>query len=316
MLLRTERVMKKNARRKRKKRSVWAGLLREMKEARLSNFLLLTVAGVVNAFGVTIFLFPVKLYDSGISGLSMLLDQVTPPQLTLSMFLILLNVPVFLFGLKRQGVLFTVYSVYTIFVYSLMSFLIMNVLPIDVEFVSPLAGSDLLLCAIFGGVISGVGSGLTIRLGGAIDGIDVLSVAFAKKIGISLGSFVMIFNTMLYVVCGMVIQSWILPLFSIVTYYVGSKTVDFVVEGIDRTICAMIITTKAQDISKALSRDFQSSGTIVNAIGGYSREEKEIIYFIVNHFQINKLKRIVHTIDAGAFIALQDVSDVIRNHEG
>ena len=126
----------------------------------------------------------------------------------------------------------------------------------------------------------------------------------------------MIFNTMLYVVCGMVIQSWILPLFSIVTYYVGSKTVDFVVEGIDRTICAMIITTKAQDISKALSRDFQSSGTIVNAIGGYSREEKEIIYFIVNHFQINKLKRIVHTIDAGAFIALQDVSDVIRNHEG
>ncbi|MBR3503631.1 MAG: YitT family protein [Clostridia bacterium] len=287
-----------------------------MKEARLSNFLLLTVAGVVNAFGVTIFLFPVKLYDSGISGLSMLLDQVTPPQLTLSMFLILLNVPVFLFGLKRQGVLFTVYSVYTIFVYSLMSFLIMNVLPIDVEFVSPLAGSDLLLCAIFGGVISGVGSGLTIRLGGAIDGIDVLSVAFAKKIGISLGSFVMIFNTMLYVVCGMVIQSWILPLYSIVTYYVGSKTVDFVVEGIDRTICAMIITTKAQDISKALSRDFQSSGTIVNAIGGYSREEKEIIYFIVNHFQINKLKRIVHTIDAGAFIALQDVSDVIRNHEG
>ncbi len=309
--------MKKNVKRrgKRVKRSVWTGLLKELKDARLSAFLLLTVAGIVNAFGVTLFLFPVKLYDSGISGLSMLLDQVTPPQLTLSVFLILLNVPVFLFGLKRQGLLFTVYSVYTIFVYSLISFLIMNVLPIDVEFVSPLAGSDLLLCAIFGGVISGVGSGLTIRLGGAIDGIDVLSVTFAKKLGISIGSFVMIFNTTLYVVCGMVIKSWILPLYSIVTYYVGSKTVDFVVEGIDRTICAMIITTKAHDISEALSRDFQSSGTIVNAIGGYSREEKEIIYFIVNHFQINKLKRIVHGIDARAFIALQDVSDVIRNHE-
>lgn len=310
--------MKKTVKRKKKrmKRSAWARRLRELKDVRITSLLLLTVAGVVNAFGVTIFLFPVKLYDSGISGLSMLLDQVTPPRLTLSVFLILLNVPVFLFGLKRQGVLFTVYSVYTIAVYSFMSFLIMNVLPIDVEFVSPLAGSDLLLCAIFGGVISGIGSGLTIRLGGAIDGIDVLSVAFAKKIGISIGSFVMVFNTALYVVCGMVIQSWILPLYSIVTYYVGSKTVDFVVEGIDRTICAMIITTKAHDISEALSRDFQSGGTIVNAIGGYSREEKEIIYFIVNHFQINKLKRIVHGIDAGAFIALQDVSDVIRNHEG
>ena len=71
-------------------------------------------------------------------------------------------------------------------------------LPIDVSFISPLAGSDLLLCAVFGGVISGIGSGLTIRFGGAIDGIDVLSVIFSKKIGISIGTFVMIFNTILY----------------------------------------------------------------------------------------------------------------------
>ena len=81
--------------------------------------------------------------------------------------------------------------------------------PIDVSFVSPLAGSDLLLCAIFGGAISGVGSGLTIRLGGAIDGIDVLSVTFAKRIGISLGSFVMIFNTTLYVICGMGMRGYV-----------------------------------------------------------------------------------------------------------
>ena len=300
---------------RRAKRKAGLGFLKELKDLRISNLLLLTVAGVVNAFGVTIFLFPVKLYDSGISGLSMLLDQVTPPQFTLPIFLILLNVPVFLFGLKKQGALFTLYSVYTILIYSLMSFLIMNVLPIDVSFVSPLAGSDLLLCAIFGGVISGVGSGLTIRLGGAIDGVDVLSVTFAKRIGISIGTFVMIFNTTLYVVCGMIIRSWILPLYSIVTYFVGSKTVDFVVEGIDRTISAMIITTRADEISEALSKEFQSSGTIVNAIGGYSRESREIIYFIVNHFQINKLRRIVHDIDAEAFIALQDVSDVIRKRE-
>ena len=104
------------------------------------------------------------------------------------------------------------YSIYTIGIYSFMAFLIMEVLPINVEFVSPLAGSDLLLCAIFGGVISGVGSGLTIRFGGAIDGIDVLSVMFAKKIGISLGTFVMIYNTILYIICGIVIDSWILPL--------------------------------------------------------------------------------------------------------
>lgn len=277
----------------------------------LKNFLVLALAGSINAFGVVLFLFPVKLYDSGVSGLSMLLDQVTPPNLTLSFFLVIINIPIFLFGSKKQGLTFTVYSAFTVAVYSFVSFLIMNVLPIDVTFVSPLAGSDLLLCAIFGGVISGIGSGLTIRFGGAIDGIDVLSVIFAKKIGISLGTFVLLFNTVLYIICGIVIQSWILPLYSIVTYFVGSKTVDFVVEGISRSKCAMIVTTRADEISEELSKNFQTSGTIVNAIGGYSKNSKDIIFFIINHFQINKLKTIVHSIDDSAYITLQDVSDII-----
>ena len=285
------------------------------REIKPINFLFLLLAGIINAFGVTLFLFPVKLYDSGISGTSMLLDQITPAGLTLPLFLILLNVPIYILGIKKQGVAFTLYSLFAVGVYSLTSFLIMDVLPIDVSLISPLAGSDLLLCAIFGGVISGVGSGLTIRFGGAIDGVDVLSVMFAKKIGISIGSFVMIFNTVLYVVCGIAIHSWILPLYSIVTYFVGSKTVDFIVEGFNRSKCAMIVTTKAAEISEALSGQFGAGGTIVNAIGGFSKENKEIIYFIVNHFQINKLKQLVHEIDAKAFISLQDVSDIVKNQD-
>lgn len=297
---------------KTKAHNLRTSLIKDLRELKPLNFLFLTIAGVINAFGVTLFLFPVKLYDSGVSGLSMLLDQVTPPILTLSVFLLILNVPIFLFGLKKQGLSFTIYSLYAIGIYSLVSFLIMHVLPIDVNFVSPLAGSDLLLCAVFGGLISGIGSGLTIRFGGAIDGVDILSVIFAKKIGISVGSFVMIFNAVLYIVCGIVIQSWILPLYSIVTYFIGSKTVDFIVEGFDRSTCAMIVTNKATEISEALSETFNAGGTIVNALGGYSKDEKQIIYFIVNHFQINKLKTIVTGIDKNAFISLQDVSDIVK----
>lgn len=284
----------------------------KFKELKPINFLYLTIAGIINAFGVTLFLFPVKIYDSGISGTSMLLDQITPAFLTLPMFLVVLNIPIFIFGLKRQGLAFTIYSIFTVIIYSLISYLIMYVLPIDVSIISPLAGSDLLLCAIFGGVISGIGSGLTIRFGGAIDGIDILSVVFAKKIGISIGAFVMIFNTILYIICGIAINSWILPLYSIVTYFVGSKTVNFIVEGFNRSKCAMIVTTKAKEVSEAISNQFGASGTIVNAIGGFSNEEKNIIYFIINHFQINKLKQIVHDIDDKAFISLQDVSDIIK----
>lgn len=281
----------------------------------LKNFLVLILAGTINAFGVVLFLFPVKLYDSGISGLSMLLDQITPSYLTLSIFLIVINIPVFLFGLKKQGLTFTVYSVFSVAVYSFVSFLITDVLPIDVSFVSPLAGSDLLLCAIFGGVISGIGSGLAIRFGGAIDGIEVLSVIFAKRIGISIGSFVLIFNIILYIFCGIVINSWILPLYSIVTYFVGSKTVDFVVEGINRSKCAMIVTTKADEISEELSKNFKTTGTIVNAIGGYSKDNKQIIFFIADRFQIGKLKTMVHAIDNAAYITLQEVSDIITAPE-
>ena len=140
-------------------------------------------------------------------------------------------------------------------------------------------------------------SGMTIRFGGAIDGIDVLSVVFAKRIGISIGTFVMLFNTLLYIIYGIAIQSWILPLYSIVTYYVGSRTVDFITEGFDRAKCAMIVTVKANEISNALSENFDSSGTIVN------------------RFQINKLKNIVHDIDESAFISLQEVADIIRKKE-
>ena len=289
--------------------------LAEIKEIKPINFIFLLAAGIINAFGVTLFLFPVKLYDSGVSGLSMLLDQITPAYLNISLFLIVINFPIFIFGTKKQGINFTLYSLFTIGIYSLFSYLIMNVFPIDVSLVSPLAGEDLLLCAIFGGVISGVGSGLTIRFGGAIDGIDVLSVVFAKKIGLSIGTFVMIFNIVLYIICGIVIGSFILPLYSIVTYFVGSKTVDFITDGFDRSKCAMIVTTKANEITDALKENFGSSGTIVNAVGGYTKENKQIVYFILNRFQMNKLKEIIREIDEKAFISFEEVSEISRNVE-
>ena len=101
-----------------------------MNKLRIKNFLMLTIAGIINAFGVTVFLAPVKLYDSGISGTSMFLDRLTPEFLTLSIFLIVLNIPLFLFGLKKQGVTFTIYAIYAVCIYSLFAWLITDVLPI------------------------------------------------------------------------------------------------------------------------------------------------------------------------------------------
>ena len=275
------------------------------------TFLLLFAAGVINAIGVTMFLAPVHLYDSGISGTSMLLWQVTPEAYTLSLFLLLLNTPLFLFGWKKQGTVFTIYSLWTVAVYSGASYVITDLLPVDVSTASPFAGQDLLLCALFGGLISGVGSGMTIRFGGAIDGVEVMAVIFAKHLGLTVGTFVMIYNVLLYIAIGCVFQSWILPLYSIVTYCAAIKSVDFIVEGLDKAKSAMIITTREADISQALSDAFGRGITHIGAQGYYSGQEQTIIYFVVNRFQISKLKSIVSGIDPDAFITIAEVSDVL-----
>lgn len=290
-------------------------VLEILKGLRWKNILLLTIAGCINAFGVTIFLAPVELYDSGISGTSMLLSQITPSYLSLSVFLVVLNIPLFLYGLKKQGIYFTIYATYTVIIYSFMAWLITDVLPIDVSLASPLAGKDLLLCALFGGLVSGIGSGLAIRFDGAMDGIEVMAVIFAKRLGVSVGTFVMTYNVLLYIICGIVIHSWILPLYSIVTYMAALKTVDFIVDGFDHAKCAMIITTKADEICDALSLEFESGLTKINAVGGYSGIERTVIYFVVNRFQITKMREIISEIDPSAFITLHDITDVFSENQ-
>lgn len=275
---------------------------------------MLTIAGIVNAVGITLFLAPVKLYDSGISGTSMLLNQITPEALTLSVFLLILNVPLFLFGLKKQGGLFTFYAIYTVAIYSVSAWLITDVLPIDVSIASPLAGTDLLLCALFGGVISGIGSGLAIRYGGAMDGVEVMAVIFAKRLGLTVGTFVMVYNVLLYVVCGFILKSWILPLYSIVTYAAALKTIDFIVEGLDRAKCAIIITEKPQEICKSLTETFGTGMTYLEAKGGYSNREKSMIYFVVNRYQVIRMRDLVRNIDPLAYITISEVADVFSSN--
>ncbi len=283
----------------------------ELKQLSIKNFLMLTLSGTINAVGVTMFLSPLHLYDSGFSGTAMLLEELTPSYLTLSIFLLILNIPFFLYGYKKQGLAFTVYSVYAVIIYSLASYLIRDIFPVDVATSSPFAGTDLLLGAAFGGLISGIGSGLTIRFGGAIDGVEVMAVIFAKKLGITVGTFVMAYNVVLYIVVGVVMHSWILPLYSIVTYYVALHAVDYIVEGFDKAKAAMIITTKPKHISQALSEEFGSGITLWEGHGYYSDKEKTVIYFVVNRFQIGKMKTIVQQNDENAFISITEVADVL-----
>ncbi|MBR5047861.1 MAG: YitT family protein, partial [Eubacterium sp.] len=138
---------------------------KNLKELEVKKLIWMTIAGIVSAIGITVFLSPVHLYDSGIAGTSLLLSQLTPPYLSLSLFLIILNVPLLLYGYHKEGFAFTFYSIYAVLIYSISASVIENHILTEMHDASPVAGTDLLLCAIFGGLICGAGSGISVRHG-------------------------------------------------------------------------------------------------------------------------------------------------------
>ena len=287
--------------------NLFKNLVNDLKGIQLKNIIMLTIAGIVNAFGITMFLSPVSLYDTGMAGTSMFLAQLTP--ISLSVWLFILNVVLLLYGTKKQGFLFTFYAVYVVAIFSLGTSIITDVLCIDTTNGSPFAGQDLLLCALIGGFISGMTSGLSIRYGGVIDGKEVMAIVFAKKLGLSVGTFIMIYNATLYLVIGAVMNNWLLSLYSILTFIVGSKTLDFFVDGLDRGKCAVIITNKPKEVTTVLMETFETGATEIPAKGSYSQKEKTMVYFVVNQFQVPKLKELVKNVDSHAYIIISDISD-------
>lgn len=286
---------------------------KHLSKIRIRNIVGLTFAGIINAFGVTIFLTPVFLIDSGISGTSYLCSLLTNGFVPLSIFLIVLNFPFFFLGFKKLGFTFVIYSLYAITIYSLASYLFQL---IPSENGSIIAKNDILLCAIFGGMLSGVGSGLTIRFGGTLDGVEVIAVLFSKKLNLSVGTIVMIYNVIIYIVAGILFKyvlevenPFLLPLYSIITYMIGIKSVDFVVEGLDKAKAIYIFTDETEEVCEALSNEFDRGVTLLEAEGYYSKTKQKIIYFVCNRFEIPRVKNIIHEIDNNSFFSICEVSE-------
>ncbi len=276
-----------------------------------TNFLGLTIAGIINAIGVCMLLTPVGVYDGGLSGTSVLLDKVTPWYLTQAVFLLVLNVPFFLLGRKKIGLDFLIYSLYAIAIYSLSSFFINSVLTLDLQNGSPIVGTDKVLGSIFGGLLSGVGSGLVIKFGGALDGVEVMAILIGKKIGFSVGTFVMLYNAILYVVAAICTNSWISTLYSLIAYFIGLKAIDFIVEGFEKGKAALIITENIDELAAELSQELKRGITVLDATGYYSGENKKMLYMVVNRFEIARLKGVVRALDPKAFVSIIEVSEIM-----
>ncbi|MDD4832149.1 MAG: YitT family protein [Clostridia bacterium] len=272
------------------------------------QILTLVFAGVINAVGVILFLYPANVLDGGISGLSILLAKLT--NVNIAVFIFGINIPFFLLGWKKLGWKFVLCSVTAIAFYAIFSFVFQYVLKLD-EKMFALLGNDIFLCAVFGGIVSGIGSGLTIKMNGAIDGVEVLAVLFAKKLSLSVGIFVMAYNVILFGAACFLLGDFVIGLYSIVSYAVGLKAVDFIVEGFDKAKGCIIITDKEKQIAKEISSRIGRSVTLLESKGYYSNKQKTMMYCVVNRFEIARLKTIVESIDSGAFVTINEISEII-----
>ena len=281
------------------------------------NFIGLTIAGVINAIGVCLFLTPLYIYDGGFSGTSVLLSRYV--QWAQAIFLLILNVPFYFLGRKKIGWEFLIYSLYAVGIYSLGSLVINTVIFPEgfIESGSPIVGHEVVLATIFGGLLSGVGSGIVIKFGGALDGVEVMALLFHKKLGISVGAFVMIYNALLYIIAAVIASvnaganEWAIALYSVIAYYVGLKTIDFIVEGMEKGKAAMIITENSRKLSEALSRELKRGITLWDSTGYYSGADKKMLYVVVNRFEIAKLKTLVSELDPKAFVSIMEVSEIM-----
>lgn len=267
----------------------------------------LVVAGIINATGVVLFLASAGILDGGLSGTAMFLDSLIGDASLLSVFLVVLNVPFFIIGFRKLGFKFVISSAIAIGSYATMSG-VYQACGLD-ELVWE--QTDVFLCAVFGGLLSGVGSGLTIRFGGAMDGMEATAVLFSKKIGLTVGQFVMIYNAIIYILACVILGEVYVGLYSIVTYAVGIKAVDFVVEGLDKGKGCFIITSKGGKVAEALSEEFKRGVTLLNSKGYHSKTENLTVYCVVNRFEIGRLKTVVAEVDPNAFVTIHDISDVL-----
>jgi uncharacterized membrane-anchored protein YitT (DUF2179 family) len=261
--------------------------------------LFITIGSILMGVALEKFLVPFNIIDGGIAGISIMLSALTP--LPLSLYLFIVNVPFLIWGYKQLGKTFAISALYGIIIMSLTTALLHH---------SGAFPDDKLLGVLFGGMILGAGVGLVIRFGGALDGIEIVSIMIAKKLRMAVGQVIMIFNVIIFVIAGFVFE-WSSAMYSMLTYYIAIKVIDIVVEGLDESKSVTIISKEYSEISQSIVDRLGRSTTLLQAQGGYSGEDTKVIYCVVSRLELAKLKAIVQEIDEKAFIAIEHVSDVL-----
>ncbi|WP_176550952.1 YitT family protein [Bacillus sp. AFS040349] len=264
----------------------------------IKRALFIFIGAILMAVGLEIFLVPNKVIDGGIVGISIILSHLLG--MKLGLFIFLLNIPFFFIGYKQIGKTFALSTVFGISVLSVATALLHPV---------PAFTEDVLLATVFGGIILGIGVGIVLRYGGSLDGTEILAVLFNKKLPFSVGEIIMFFNIFILGSAGFVF-GWNRAMYSLIAYFIAFKTIDIVLEGLDESKSAWIISDNYQEIGDAILARLGRGVTFLNGEGAYTGDNKKVIFCVITRLEEAKLKSIVEDLDESAFLAVANIAEV------
>jgi uncharacterized membrane-anchored protein YitT (DUF2179 family) len=267
----------------------------------IKDVFLISIGIIVAGFGLEGFLLPNSFIDGGVTGISLLAATVS--DLPLPLLILIINIPFIVLGYAQLGKQFALKSIFAIVG-----------LALAITFINyPIITSDKLLISVFGGFFLGAGIGFAIRGGGVLDGTEILAIYLSKRTGLTLGDIILVFNIIIFSLAAYVLSIEV-ALYSILTYLAASKTVDFIIEGVEEYTGVTIISSHNEELRIMITEKLGRGVTIYNGKRGYgkrgdNKNEMEIVYTVITRLEIGRLQAEIEKIDPNAFIVMSAVKD-------
>jgi uncharacterized membrane-anchored protein YitT (DUF2179 family) len=273
----------------------------------LVGYFFLAIGAFLSAFALEVFFMPNQLIDGGVVGVAMICAKVFG-QKYLPLFLLIFNLPFLYLAFRSIGKVFLLHMLFATLVFVGSLVFIHQVMPLEFK-------GDILEVVVIGGAILGIGIGLIIRYGGCVDGTEILGIIINRQTGFTVGSVVLVCNIFVFGTAGLVFQDWHPPLLSLIAYIVVVKIMDAVIVGLDETKSVLIISSKSKAIADAIIHELGLGLTVMYGRGGFSGDEREILYVIAERLQLAELKELIHREDPTAFIAIENLHEVANGNQ-
>ncbi|OGN62060.1 MAG: hypothetical protein A3F40_03505 [Chlamydiae bacterium RIFCSPHIGHO2_12_FULL_27_8] len=259
-----------------------------------------TIGALLAALAIRVFLFPHQLIDGGVVGLALIFARLFGDGY-LSYFLILFNLPFIYLSYKHIRKSFVVHMVIATVLFATFLSLFQNIPTFDGEFLEII---------LLGGVLLGAGVGLIIKNGSCTDGTEILAIILNRRTGFTVGQIILTFNIFIFAIYGFIFKDWHIALKSLMTYIVAFKMIDIVIAGLDEVKSVLIMTSKPKIVTNLITHELGLGLTVIPGIGGFSGEERNILFVIVERLDLSELKDLVLREDPTAFLAIENLHEI------